>query len=60
MADEVQHRKMQSSALWTQQQTTALFYEIFQIIDNKRKKDLGVLITDNLKPPPQCAAAVNI
>ena len=34
----VQHRKMQSSTLWTQQHTTALFYERFKIINNKRRE----------------------
>ena len=52
MADEVQHRKMQSSTLWTQQQTTKLS-------TTKEEKDLEVLITDNLKPSLQCITAVN-
>ena len=48
---------MQSSTLWTQQQTTALFYERFKIINNKRRERFRSF--DNLKPSSQCAAAVN-
>ena len=40
MADEVQHRKMQSSTLWTQQQTTALFYESFQNYQQQKKRKI--------------------
>ena len=50
---------MQNSKLWTQQQTTAIFYERFQIINNKQREILRVLITDNLKASSQFAAAVN-
>ena len=56
MADEVKHRKMQSSRLWTQQH---YFMKDFKLSTTREEKDLGVLITNNLKPSSQCAAAVN-
>ena len=35
------------------------FMKDSKLSTTKEEKDLGVLITDNLKPPSQCAAAVN-
>ena len=49
--------KMQSYTFWPRQQYYIMTAS--KLSKTKEEKDLGVLITDNLKPSSQCAAVVN-
>ena len=61
MADEVQHRNIQKKVIHFghNNKQQHYFMKYSKLSTTKEEKYIGVLITDNLKPSSQRAAAVN-
>ena len=59
MADEVQHRKMKVLHFGHNNKQKHYFRKASKLSTTKEEKNVGVLVTDNIKPSSQCAAAVN-